>query len=190
MQVECPQISVKIGWVFVEIRARACRRLMFGVGVPWLYRSHMRSSDSSSSESDKTSQNTSKTRLPPTLRHRLWPIALSDHAFSSRKKDMADMYGTRNAYVCARSVEKRAGRGAARPQRHDSEVQPDREKTVQSRLPVWARAHAAHQIRAATKPIHVSMRETSSRGACSGAPGGRGIFPPPAAAQNNAPSTT
>jgi hypothetical protein len=77
---------------------------------------------------------------------------------------------------------KRAGRGAARPQRHDSEVQPDREKTVQSRLPVRVRARSAHQMRTATKPIHVSMRESSSWGARSGAPGGRGILPTPAAA--------
>ena len=141
MQVECPQISVKIGWVFVEIRARACRSLIFGVGVLWRYRSHLRSSDSSSSESDRTSQNTSKTRLPPTLGHRLWPSPLSDHAFSSQKKHMANMYGTKNVCVHACSLEKRAGRGAARPQRHDSEVQPDRGKIVQSRLPVWRHAH-------------------------------------------------
>ena len=163
----------------------ACFRL---VGVLLRCRSQMRSSESRSSESAKPSQNHCKSRLPPTLRHRLWPSTLSENVFPSLQKGIATIYDIRN--VCARAcrVEKRAGRGAVRPQRHDSEVLPKRGKAVKSRLPGRAHARAAYRRRAATKPAHTAVRETSCTGARSGAPAGRGIFSRPAAHQSTAPS--
>ena len=49
----------------------------------------------------------------PTLRHRLWPSALSESALPSLQKGIAGIYDTRNVYARAWRVEKRAARGAA-----------------------------------------------------------------------------
>jgi len=56
----------------------------------------------------------SKTASPtPTLRHRLWPRALSESALPSHQKGIAGIYDTKNVYARAWCVEKRAARGAA-----------------------------------------------------------------------------
>ena len=54
-----------------------------------------------------------KPPLPPGLRHRLWPSALSESTLPSLQKGSTGIYDTRNVYPRAWCVEKRAARGAA-----------------------------------------------------------------------------
>ena len=176
MLVEYLQIPVKIGCVFAEIRAPLLWRPLALSESHAQLRKPARRERQGSPIPVKTS---SKTRLPPTLRHRLWPSALSESVSTSHQKYIAGIYDANDVCARAQRVEKRADRGAARPQSHDSDVPPERGKTEKSRLPVWARACTAHQSRAATKPNHAAVRKTKFSGANSGAPRGARHFPAP-----------
>ena len=165
MHMEISQIAVKIGCVFVGIRAAVGWR---GVGVPQFPMAENRLSHPAS-DTDFGQVHFLKVRCRRSKR--------VQQVSMIQETCIRALGAWKNALPEAQPV------GAKVRLIHSIRVR----KTVKNRLPVCAHARATRRMRATTKPTHTLVWETSCAGVHSSAPGGRGIFPRLSTAQSAVP---